>query len=147
MNFDEQHGWVECGTRGHRASAQGVDVDAEVAALDRIHAHPIHDASYVKWRRREVEWWGSTVSELRALADARPARPARRADRNGPEITRAIQRRALRARVYAGFDVGQDGATAFTTYAVEGDTLRIVHTARMPLPAQTVNVTMTIGGE
>lgn len=30
---------------------------------------------------------------------------------------------------------------------VEGDTLRIVHTATMPLPAQIVNVTMTIGGE
>ena len=41
MTFDEQHGWVERGTRGHHASAQGVDVDAEVAALDRMHARPL----------------------------------------------------------------------------------------------------------
>lgn len=147
MDFDPQHGLVERGTRGHHASAQGVDVDAEIAALDRIHAHPTHDASYVKWRRREVEWWGSTVSELRALADARPPRPARPADRNNPEIARAIQRRSLRARVYAGFDVGQGSTTAMTTYRVEGDTLRIVHTAMVPARVQTVNVTMTIGGE
>lgn len=53
MTFDEQHGWVERGTRGHHASAQGVDVDAEVAALDRIHASlPYEDAVDARFAAR-----------------------------------------------------------------------------------------------
>ena len=51
------------------------------------------------------------------------------------------------AHFYAGFDVGQDSTTVMTTYAVEGDTLRIVHNVQLPVRAQSVDVRMTIGGE
>ena len=52
MEFDEQHGLVERGTAGHRASAEVADVAAEVAALEgfalktRLHVeHDVLDAS------------------------------------------------------------------------------------------------------
>lgn len=38
MDFDERFGWVERGTKGHRASAQVMDLEREIATLDRIFA-------------------------------------------------------------------------------------------------------------
>lgn len=107
MEFDEQFGPVERGTPGVRASAQGDDVGAEVAALDRIHVHTLCDA--------------------------------------GDVVRRALARGGERHVV--GFDVGQGSATAFTTYAVDGDTLHIVQAVTIPTRAQTVTVRATIGGE
>jgi hypothetical protein len=126
MEFDEQFGMVERGTFGVRASAQGDDVDAEVAALDRIHARPLYDLLDAKWRRNEVTLWGSTAQQMRAatMRRAAPAHP------NDPAIARAVARRALRTR-----------------YRVEGDTLHIVQAVTLPVRAQTVTVNVTIGGE
>lgn len=137
MDFDPQHGPVERGTRGHHASAQGVDVDAEVAALDRIHARP--STLDPQWLRSELAF-GTTAQEAMAQGARNRARQIQWARESRAAVLRVAQ-------TYAGFDVGQDSATAMTTYAVEGDTLSIVHTARMPTPAQIVDVTMTIGGE
>lgn len=135
MEFDPQHGLVERGTRGHHASAQGVDVDAEIAALDRIHARP--PTLDPKWLRSELAF-GTTAREAMAQGARNRARQI--------QWTRESMAAVLRdAHFQVGFDVGQDGATAMTTYAVEGDTLRIVHNVQLPARAQTVNVTMTIG--
>lgn len=137
MTYDEMFGWVERGTRGHHASAQGVDVDAEIAALDRIHARP--PTLDPKWLRSELAF-GTTAREAMAQGARNQARQI--------QWTRESRAAVLRdAQFYAGFDVGQGSATVMATYAVEGDTLRIVQTARLPVPAQTVNVTMTIGDE
>ena len=43
MEFDPKLGLVERGTAGHRASAEVVDVETEVDALDRIHARPPYE--------------------------------------------------------------------------------------------------------
>lgn len=71
MTFDEQHGWVERGTRGHHVSAQGVDVDAEVAALNRIHTRP--PTLDPKWLRSELAF-GTTAREAMAQGARNRAR-------------------------------------------------------------------------
>lgn len=137
MEFDPEYGMVERGTAGHRASAQVVDVAAEIAALDRIMASP--PTLDPDWLRSELAF-GTTAREAMAQGARNRARQI--------QWTRESRAAVLReARLYAGFDVGQDGATVMTTYRVEGDTLRIVHTAMLPARVQTMDVTMTIGGE
>jgi hypothetical protein len=140
MTYDEQHGPVERGTAGHRASAEVADVAAEVAALDRIHAAP--PTIDPTWLRSELAF-GTTPREAMAQGAINRARNLEVARRHAAAARDAIRN----ARLYAGFDVGQGGGTAMTTYRVDGDTLRIVQAVTLPVRAQTVNVTLTIGGE
>ena len=71
MEFDPEFGLVERGTAGHRASAQVVDLDAEIAALDRIHtAPPTIDP---KWLRSELAF-GTTPREAMAQGAINRAR-------------------------------------------------------------------------
>lgn len=43
MTFDEQHGWVERGTRGVHSGAVVRDVEAEIALLDKLSRESYHD--------------------------------------------------------------------------------------------------------
>ena len=118
MIYDERFGWVDRGTPGHRASAQVVDVDAEILALRRIKARPAYDMDGAHERLSWVWLYNESAKDARRERD----------------------------QYLAGFDVGQGGTTTFTTYAVEGDTLRIVHSVQLPVRAQTINVNVTVGG-
>ena len=159
MEFDPQHGPVERGTAGHRASAEVADVAAEVAALEgfalmtRLQGesgapHPSCQ------ERHDDHIWLMGGLPLRAdkrfhaghavrlkLAMLTPYVTMMRATAAHREAQQ--QRRAL----YAGFDVGQGDATTMMTYHVDGDTLHIVQAVTLPARAQTVTVNVTIGGE
>lgn len=140
MEFDPQHGPVERGTAGYRASAEVADVAAEVAALDRIHAAP--PTVDPKWLRSELAF-GTTPREAMAQGAINRARDLAVRRRHDDEVREAIRA----ARLYAGFDVGQGDATTMTTYRVDGDTLHIVQSVTLPARAQTVTVNATIGVE
>lgn len=56
MEFDPEYGLVERGTAGHRASAQVVDVAAEIAALRELAAQSYHDGY----------WWPEMPRAMRA---------------------------------------------------------------------------------
>lgn len=43
MTYDEQHGWVERGTRGVHSGAVVRDVGAEIALLDKLSRESYHD--------------------------------------------------------------------------------------------------------
>jgi hypothetical protein len=163
MTFDEQHGWVERGTHGVHSGAVVRDLTTEMHTLHKMHLRAAQDGYW--WpempramraeRLEELIRHHENMSEM--LRAALRQSPVKRTAEEyithklallAPYI--AILRAGdekRRRRVYAGFDVGQGSTTAMTTYAVEGDTLRIVHAAMLPVRAQTVNVTMTIGGE
>lgn len=57
MEFDPEYGMVERGTEGHRASAQVVDLDAEIAALDRVKASPEYSLELARRRYDNVKIW------------------------------------------------------------------------------------------
>lgn len=66
MEFDPRFGLVERGTAGHRASAEVVDVDAEVDALDRIHASlPYEDAVDARFRAKLAagDFWQTSADD------------------------------------------------------------------------------------
>lgn len=69
MEFDPKFGLVERGTAGHRASAEVVDVDAEVDALDRIGPREL----YMTHLRGEDRAWA-----VRIMAGDTVARQERR---------------------------------------------------------------------
>jgi hypothetical protein len=56
MTFDEQHGWVERGTRGVHSGAVVRDVGAEIALLDKLSRESYHDGY----------WWPGTPRAMRA---------------------------------------------------------------------------------
>lgn len=112
MIYDERHGWVERGTPGHRASAQVVDVDAEIRAMHRIISRPPYDMDLAARRYAQVWVFGETARHVR-----------------GCDVVQGVSRQGA------------------TMYAVEGDTLHIVHNVHLPSPAQTISVNVTIGGE
>lgn len=135
MDFDPQHGPVERGTRGHHASAQGVDVDAEVAALDRIHAHPVMGLG---WATQQLPF-GATPGEMLRYKQAHGVHATGCAPRP-PQRTDLI---IARARIRHGRRHGR----VAETFRIEGNTVHLMYAVTLPTPAQTVNVTMTIGGE
>jgi hypothetical protein len=56
MNFDEQHGWVERGTRGVHSGAVVRDLYFEIDALYRLHLRA----------SREGYWWPEMPRAMRA---------------------------------------------------------------------------------
>ena len=56
MTFDEQHGWVERGTRGVHSGAVVRDVEAEIALLDKLSRESYHDGY----------WWPGMPRPMRA---------------------------------------------------------------------------------
>ena len=159
MEFDPQHGPVERGTAGHRASAEVADVAAEVAALEDFalmtRLHMEYDVLAASCQERhDHHLWLLARTEAKGdkrfhafhavrlkLAMLTPYVTMMRATAAHREAQQ--QRRAL----YAGFDVGQGDATTMTTYRVDGDTLHIVQSVTLPARAQTVTVNATIGVE
>lgn len=66
QTFDPQHGLVELGTPGVHSGAVVVDLDAEIAALDRIMASPIYDIEEAQTRCASVWLYGITAREARS---------------------------------------------------------------------------------
>ncbi len=135
MTFDEQHGWVERGTAGHRASAEVADVAAEVAALDRTKARPV---MALGWATRQLPF-GVTPGEMLRYKRAYGVHATGAVPRP-PQQTDLI---IARARIRHGRRHGR----VAETYRVDGDTLHIVQPVTIPTRAQTVTVNATIGGE
>lgn len=135
MTFDEQHGWVELGTPGVHGGAVVRDLDAEVAALERMMSHPVMGLG---WATRQLPF-GVTPGEMLRYKQAHGVHATGVVPRPAQQNDRII----ARARVRHGRRHGR----VSTTYTVEGGTVRIIHNVQLPAPAQAVNVTMTIGGE
>lgn len=117
MTYDEQLGLVERGTPGHRASAQVMDVDAEIRALHRIMSRPPYDMEGARNRLAWVWLYGESASD------------ARRESWRGYVIAHSTDR------------------TAMTMYRVDGNPIHMQAHVTLPTPAQMLNVNVTIGGD